>query len=122
MKKEKTESELIHEYAKKVMRGKQSRGHVDERFQFTKGERTVNKELWLDSDFYFSVVFQSSRQKEEFFKKMKLVPDEDLGMQIVNGLKLAERLGIALTKEIAEKPPTINLDLLPFILDDETIP
>lgn len=118
----KTESELVHEYAKKVMRGKQSRGHVDERFQFTKGERTVNKELWLDSDFYFAVVFQSSRQKEEFFKKMKLVPDEDLGMQIVNGLKLAERLGVTLTKEIAEKPPTINLDLLPFILDDETIP
>lgn len=122
MKKVKTESELVHDYVNRVIGGKVARGHVDKRFNYTKKESTVNKELWLDTDFFFSVVFQSSEQKYQFIEAMKLEHETMAQIQIVNGLKLAEKFGIKLKRETAQDHPKIDLDLLPLVLDNETIP
>lgn len=118
-KSEKSESELVHDYVKKVIRGKQSRGHVDQRFAYTKSQKTVNKELWLDTDFFFSVVFQSEKQKYEFLQKLGIEADNDGQIQILNGLQFAKKLGIDLEKESALPYPTGSIDLMPLILDTE---
>lgn len=125
----KSEEELVKLYVDKVIRGKVSRGHIDQRFEYTKSDKTVNKDLWIDTDFYFSVVFQSADQKYEFFKALtekfgnKALEIEDDGqIQIVNGLILAKTLlGLDLKLETARPYPTGNLELMPFVLDNSTI-
>lgn len=124
---QKSESELVHEYAEKVIRGKQSRGHVDKRFGYTESSVAVNKELWLDTDFFCSLVFQSKEQKYEFLNKLcekfgtKPEYDSDTQIQIINGLKFAEQLGITLKKDEARPYPYGNLDLRPYVMDNESI-
>lgn len=118
VKQKKSESELVHQYANKVIEGKASRGHTDKRFNYTKREGTVNKELWLDVDFFFSVVFESAEQKYEFLKQLKVPVDEEERVQIVNGLKLAEKLGIKLQREKRMDYPYGSLDLRPFVMDN----
>lgn len=123
----KSESELVHEYVDRVIRGKQSRGHVDSRFAYTKANSQVNKEMWLDTDFFFSVVFQSADQKYQFLKrfqevfKFELENFEGTQVQIVNGLKLGRAIGIELKKEEARDYPYASLDLRPYVLDDEQV-
>jgi hypothetical protein len=122
VKETKSETQLVHEYVAKVVRGKQSRGHVDERFAFTKQDATVNKNLWLDTDFFFSVVFQSEAQKYAFLKAAgwPLSPQEEEGqIQIVNGLKLAQALGVKLKIEKRLAYPQGDLELRPFVMDME---
>ena len=124
-KQEKTEKELVLEYAQRVIDGKKSRGHIDKRFEYTKKEGTVNKTLWLDTDFFFSIVFQSSKQKYDFLKflydKYQIPLENEYGsaIQILNGLKLAHRMGLKLDAEIARNYPYTNIDLQPLILDNE---
>jgi hypothetical protein len=124
---EKTEEQLVHEYVNKVIRGKQSRGHVDQRFEYTKTGTAVNKDMWLDTDFFFSVVFQSSEQKYKFLEavqklfKFELEDFYETQVEIVNGLKLAQSMGIDLKKESAREYPYGSLDLRPYVLDDEEI-
>lgn len=119
----KSESEIVKDYALKVIHGKMVRGHADQRFGFTKTAQTNNKDLWLDTDFYFSVVFQSTKQKNDFIeqlvKKFQVPVDEDDKVQIINGLKLAEKLGIKLENEKNKEFPQGDLDLRPFCLDNE---
>lgn len=120
---EKTSEQLAREYADRIINGKIARGHTDKRFAYTKKDSTVNKEMWIDTDFFFSVVFQSLEQKYEFIKKVawKTEVDHDSKIQIVNGLDLAKQMGIELKKETAQDSPYASLDLLPFVLDNETI-
>ena len=124
---EKTEEELVHRYVNQVIGGKLARGHVDKRFAYTKAEGTVNKEMWLDTDFFFSVVFQSSEQKykflEDFQKMFKFELEDFYGtqVQIINGVKLAGSMSIELKKETAREFPYGTLDLLPYVLDDEAV-
>jgi DNA polymerase III epsilon subunit-like protein len=121
----KSEKDIVLSYADKVIGGKVSRGHVDKRFEFTKKEGTVNKELWLDNDFYFSVVFQSSDQKYQFLdflaEKLKLEIEKDEQVSIVNGMKFAEALNVPIKKEVANSFPYGNIDLLPLVLDAEAL-
>ena len=123
----KSESQLVHEYVDRVIGGKVARGHVDDRFAYTRKAGTVNKELWLDTDFFCSIVFQSFEQKYEFLealaKKTGVIADLDDAsqIQIVNGMDLARRLGIELKRETRAAYPIPDLELRPFIMDDEVI-
>lgn len=124
----KSESEIVHAYAKRVMDGKKSRGHVDDRFlDETKAEGTVNKELWRDQDFFVGFIFESKAQKYEFMaaieQKFNFEFDELPGhqIQIANGYRLAGLMGIVLRKEEAQPYPGTSLDLLPLVLDNEAL-
>lgn len=123
----KTEAELVQEYVGRIINGKKSRGHVDERFAYTKADGTVNKEMWRDVDFFFSVVFQSKAQKYEFMEfieeKFGFEFDEEIGhqIQIVNGFKLSGVMGHELKPEKAMPYPYGSLDLKPLVLDEEAL-
>ncbi len=60
-------------------------------------ERAKNEEARLqdatDSDFWFSICFQTREQKEEFLQKMGLL---QLGDKYLDGLKVAKALGVKL--------------------------
>lgn len=124
---EKSEGELVHSYVKRVMDGKKSRGHIDERFAETKADGTVNKEMWRDQDFFFSFLFESAAQKyqfiEQFEKLFALEFDEEYGhqIQIVNGYELGKRMGFTMTKEESLPYPGADLELKPLVLDNEAL-
>lgn len=119
----KTEQELVHAYANKIMDGKISRGHFDKRFDWhnrnAQDKGAVNKDIWFDTDFFFSVVFQSEAQKYAFLKAAGWIVDQDEQVQIVNGLELAKKMGIALRPEVALEYPYTDLELRPLVLDSE---
>lgn len=126
---EPTEEELVKKYVNKVIRNQQYHGRVDtDKFSGLE-YKAASKNLFLDTDFYFSVVFQSRAQRFEFLEKWEKIheslvgaPLEDIqSFKIINGLKLAEALGIELTKETTNDYPTAQIDLLPFVLDSEKI-
>lgn len=120
-----SESELVHKEANKIMsqihRLRDTTKHSD------KKDFVTNTDLWLDSDFFFSIVFQSSQQKyaflEAFSKMFKVDIDtsKDERIQIINGLKLAESLDIALKQETALQYPYPDLELRKLALDEEQI-
>lgn len=120
-----SEEELAHRYANKIIDGKIARGHFDERFKWHKRESKTNKDLWLDTDFFFSVVFQSQEQKYQFLdflkEKFGIKDDTKPGdqIQIINGLELAAYMGLALKKENMIPYLGGDLDLRPFVLDTE---
>lgn len=124
-KQEKSESQLVHEYVDKVIKGKASRGHTDQRFGYTKKETAVNKDLWMDTDFFFSVVFESEAQKYDFLNglrkifKFEVDGMDDSQVQIINGVALAREMKIELKQETSLNYPIGPLDLRPFVLDDE---
>lgn len=64
-------------------------------------ERAKQEEVRLqdatDSEFWFAVCFQTREQKEEFLRKMKLL---DIGDKYLDGLKVAERLGVTLESPV----------------------
>lgn len=68
------------------------------------------REQWrvtVDTEFWFAVCFQSREQKEEFLQKAGLL---DLGDKYLDGLRLAEKLGIniepiLLQSRAVDKPP-----------------
>lgn len=122
---QKSEAEISRQYAKIIMDKQRTRGMMSQQFQDLKKKTTINKDLWQDSDFFFSVVFQSAQQKYEFltlfFEKFGIEP-EDSGrgtIQIINGLKFADQLKFPLKKEVAADYPCGNIDLKQFILDEE---
>ena len=121
---EPTEAELVRKYANRVIRNDQYHG----RGKIVEYEKSVSKNLWMDQDFFFSVVFQSSEQKREFLKFLiskfnySVEDKENYSIQIINGLELAKSMGIELKTEESKDYPTGNLDLMPFVLDPESIP
>lgn len=122
---ERTEADIVRQYAKIIIDKQRTRGMISEKFSELKAQQTINKNLWQDQDFYFSVVFQSRAQKYEFlaflYEKFGADwTDDGEGMiQIVNGLKLAAGLGLELKPEVAMDYPCGNLELRDFILDKE---
>lgn len=64
-------------------------------------ERAQNENARLldatDSEFWFAVCFQTREQKEEFLKKMALI---DIGDKYLDGLKVAQRLGVRLESPV----------------------
>lgn len=115
-----SESELVHKYAKDIIHRHMSRGMEG---RILKSENTPNKDVWQDSQFYFSVVFQSSEQKYEFLdafvKKYGLKVEGDQQIEIVNGIKLANACGIPVKTVKSRDFPQADLDLRGFVLDDE---
>lgn len=124
---QRSEEEIVTQYAKTLVDNYKTRGMVSDRFEHLKSTKTVNKDLWKDADFFFSVVFQSSEQKTaflEFLQNKFAVPsgsDKNQSIQIVNGLIFAEKLGCSLKKEVASEYPCGNIDLRKFVLDDEAL-
>lgn len=117
----KSEAEIVRSYANRVIKNQQYHGRIADKFKGLKQERSVSKNLWMDDDFFFSVVFQSSEQKYEFLKQLGVEVDKEGTIQIVNGLKLADKLNIALKLETTKDYPTGSIDLKPFVLDTETL-
>lgn len=122
----KTESEIVQEYANKVIRNTIHHGRVEKRFEGF-NDKSVNKKLWTDTDFFLSIVFQSSAQKYAFmdflveqFGDEFIEVDKKGQIQIANGLVLAKAMGCELKLEKRSDYPLPNLDLLPFVLDNET--
>ena len=58
-----------------------------------KEERRAIFALQIDVNYFFSVVFQSVEQKEEF---LKAVGWDDLGMHHLDGLEVARRMGVSI--------------------------
>ena len=127
----KSEREIVEQYALQTMRKYQTRGHGGGTIEAKEGG-AVNKDLWLDRDFYFSVVFQSKKQKyavmaalEELVrthtehKEFELDEPEGSQVQIVNGVRLAQLLGIEIQLETSREYPYGDLDLKPYVLDEE---
>lgn len=123
---QKTERELVEQYANIMISKAKTRGMVPKNFSELNGS-TVNKNMWMDSDFYFSVVFQSAKQKYDFLFWLQQKYDYDFGddgksrLQIINGLKLAEVMGCTLAKETTRDYPTIDIETKDLILDDEIL-
>lgn len=122
-----TEEEIVRKYAKRVIMNQSYHGRVDaEQFKGMAKKDTVNKGIWMDTDFFFSVVFQSQDQKVEFLKKLNQAEiteeiSEGRVIQIVNGLELAKHLGIELTiYEHREEYPLADMSVAPMVLDTET--
>jgi transposase len=123
----KTEKELVHQYANTIMAKQRTRGMVKEKFKDMRGDKP-NKDLWMDFDFFFSVVFQSREQKVQFLeflaKQNNIEPDkffDSTVTQIINGLELARAIGCPLKKEIANEFPLGNIELKDLVLDDEKV-
>ena len=55
----------------------------------------------VDSEFWVAICFQTRAQKEEFLKKAKLL---DLGDKYLDGMLVAEELGIELTSPVPGMP------------------
>ncbi len=63
-----------------------------------------NWRVTVDPEFWFAVCFQSRAQKEEFLEKANL---SDLGDKYLNGLELAEKLGVDITPiPLQQRPPS----------------
>ncbi len=122
-----SEKQIVEKYVNRVIKNQVYHGRVDAKKFKGMEYKTVSKKLWMDNDFYFSVVFQSHEQKYEFINALKekygdkIDVDNDYEVQIINGLLLAEAFGIKLKKEMTKKYPTGNIELLPFVLDNEEI-
>lgn len=123
-KQEPTEAELVRRYANRVIKNQIYHGRIDDKkFKGLKDEQkhSVSKNLWMDADFFFSVVFQSSEQKMEFLKQLNCGNDPKEQAQIINGLELAKHLGITLKLETSKDYPIGDPTLMPLVLDNEKL-
>lgn len=121
---EPTEQELVHKYVNRVIKNQMYHGRVDSnKFDNLQHDKTVSKNLWLDYDFYFCVVFQSAEQKYQVLRHLAGENDTYSSdrIHIINGLNFAKSLGIELKEETTKDYPMGNIDLLPYVLDDEEI-
>ena len=123
-----TEEELVHKYVNRIINNEKYHGRInDEKFSGISNEKKANKNIWMDNDFYFSVVFQSAEQKYKFLEAVGIYEEDNEivkatgKVKIINGLEFAERLDIELEKEEVFPYPTGNLDLLPYLLDTEDL-
>lgn len=119
-----SEIELVKRYANQVIAKTKTRNFDDRNIDLIKNEGTTNRQLSMDTEFYFSVVFQSSKQKYEFLDAIRIkfglqneFTDQEK-IQVVNGLSLAKSLGIELNIEKSQNYPIGDLELRPYVLDD----
>jgi hypothetical protein len=112
------EEDLVRKYAQRVINNQRLHGRVDES-KFKGIKYNSNKKTWMDTDFYFSIVFQNSEQKNKFLQAVSWTSEDMEGVEIVNGLKLAEHLGVKLEKITSKDYPMADLALKDLILDVE---
>lgn len=121
-----SELELLQKQADRMLRDMNRLQNTQSASGDQKKERSA-VDIWKDTDFYFSVVFQSSAQKyqflEQFSKKFGLgidnIRNEDEVFSIVNGILLAKILGFKLDLEKAPAYVYPNLELKELSLDGE---
>jgi hypothetical protein len=123
-----TEEELVKKYVNRVMNNEKYHGRIDtDKFEGIAYEKKENKNLWMDNDFFFSVVFESAEQKIDFIDSLGVDLEdaenyhESGRVSIINGIKFAEKLGVKLEREKSSNYPTGNLDLRPYIMDNESL-
>jgi len=117
-----TEEELVKRYVNRTIMNERYHGRINEKkFEGLAKTDAVNKKTWMDTDFYFSVVFQTSEQKYEFLKALKAPVDEKDRIQIINGLELAKLLNISIKTVTTKEYPTGSVDLMPLVLDNEIL-
>lgn len=105
-----------------LSRLKNTQGKSSDQKDFTEGV-----DVWKDADFFFSVVFQSAKQKVLFleFLKSKIgisfetEPNSPFQIQIINGLKLAEKMGCPLPIVTPTDYVYPDLALKAVVLDNE---
>lgn len=68
------------------------------------GEQARFKDA-TDSEYWVAVCFQNREQKEEFLRKAGII---DLGDKYLDGMKVADRLGVELTAEVGAMPKLKN--------------
>lgn len=118
-----SEEEIIRKEADRIV--KQVEALRDTTKKSNKKNSITNTDLWLDSDFFFSVVFQSSQQKYAVLKKLsemfglEIDVSSDDRVQILNGVKLADALNVAIQKEKSLQYPYPDLELRKLVLDEE---
>ena len=101
-----TELDIATKQAEKMLRD-MYRVQATQNKSADQKENRSSVDLWKDTDFFFSIVFQSSAQKytflEAFSKKFGLGIDNAKSnneiIQVVNGLKLAKNLDIKIPSE-----------------------
>jgi hypothetical protein len=81
-------------------------------FQDRARQEQARFELATDTEFWFSVYFQSREQKEAFLKALEWLTSGD---KYLNGLELAEAMGIELPKVSLPKPRPFNRKLLNLV-------
>lgn len=123
-----SEEQIVTKYVNRIINNQRYHGRVDTtRHPNMKYDKKVNKNIWMDNQFYFSVVFQSADQLGKFIDELGITVEEQqeiaVGgtLKIVNGLKFAEKLGISIEKIKAENYPLANLELMPYVLDNEEV-
>ena len=55
-----SELETVRKYANGIIHRQITRGHAHSRMKELGPAKTTNKDLWIDTDFFFSIVFQSN--------------------------------------------------------------
>lgn len=95
-------------YLSRAIRSGHSRGYEWTFAAFKERAQNENARLLdaTDSEFWFSVCFQTREQKEEFLKKAGLF---DIGDKYIDGLKVAAKMGINL-----ESPVPPNRKIVKF--------
>lgn len=70
----------------------------------------------IDIDFYTTIVFNNSMQRHAFFTAIGVKCKEHTNMRFINGVKLAELMGITLPKSTSIEPGKfkVNRELLSF--------
>lgn len=121
-----SEEEEVKKYVNKIINNQKYHGRIDGKFKDIAYKEKVNKNLWLDSNFYVSVVFESEEQKVDFINQIGVTQEEIAEaiycgkVNIINGLVLAKKLNIKLKPEKRDEYPLPELDLLPYVLDTES--
>lgn len=123
-----SEKELVHKYVNRIINNQKYHGRIDEeKFKDINYKKKVNKNLWLDQNFYFTAVFQSQEQKHKVLEAIGLTEEQideayySGKINIINGIELAKKLGIEIELEEREEYPLPELELLPYVLDTESI-
>lgn len=70
----------------------------------------------IDPNFYSVIVFNNSRQRQAFFRALKVKCTDRTNLKFINGVKLAEVLGIALPESSSNEAGKfkVNRELLSF--------
>jgi hypothetical protein len=121
-----SEMQLVERQAAKMLKDMERVQATNSKSRDQKTEKS-SVDIFKDSDFYFSVVFQTSTQKYQFlqsFSKMfqlgiEEILSDDQVIQIINGMKLAKNLKIDLKQEGIKPYPYADLELAQLALDNE---
>lgn len=89
--------------------------------QFREGVKNENatRDDNIDPNFYSVIVFNNHHQRETFFKAVGVKCNEKTNLKFINGVRLAELMGIELPKSSSNEAGMfkVNRELLSFCLN-----